>query len=132
MTREEVKAILPILQAYADGKIIQYKGGSEDITDLAIGNFERNAKNYSIKPSPTYRPFANADECWQEMQKHQPVGWVEKKDTKSKEFINMISFNTESYPVHIDNIHYPFSDMLFTDYTFADGSVFGVKEESEE
>lgn len=29
---------------------------------------------YRIKPEPKYRPFKDAKECWQEMQKHQPFG----------------------------------------------------------
>ena len=33
------------------------------------------------KKEPTYLPFKNKEECWAEMQKHQPFGWVmEKKD----------------------------------------------------
>ena len=130
MTREEAAKLLPIIKAFSEGKDIEYFDTGSNKWRKSINPLFGDIC-YRIKPTPTYRPFANADECWQEMLKHQPVGWVEKKDTKSKEFINMISFNTESYPVHIDNIHYPFSDMLFTDYTFADGSAFGVKIEKE-
>ena len=40
-----------------------------------------------IKPKQGYRPFKNAEECWQEMMKHQPFGWVKMKGTESKYYM---------------------------------------------
>lgn len=76
MNRQQAKELLPIIQAFAEGKTIQVQ---EDIDWLYLGDeidFNFSPQRYRIKPDPKYRPFANADECWQEMQKHQPFGWV--------------------------------------------------------
>lgn len=75
--RNEAKILVPIISAYAEGRILQYKEKEEwrDIEDsegLSINTIINEAENYRIKPE--YRPFANAEECWQEMQKHQPFG----------------------------------------------------------
>ena len=38
-----------------------------------------NNTEYRIKPEQKYRPFANVEECWQELLKHKPFGWVKEK-----------------------------------------------------
>ena len=123
MTREEVKDLLPILQAFAEGKQIQKlsSGFWVDIDSF----YSNNTGPYRIKPSPKYRPFANAEECWQEMQKHQPFGWVKDKDDGHYVFISYIDTR--------DGISFSRSgNWSFADvdkyYIFADGSVFGIEE----
>ena len=78
MNRQQVKELLPIIQAFAEGKTIQVQ---ED-TDLRyLGDeidFNFSQQRYRIKPDTKYRPFKDADECWQEMQKHKPFGWIKK------------------------------------------------------
>ena len=82
MTREEVKILLPIIQAFAEGKVIQTKNGDETWitigkeTDLNIESLAEYPDNFRIKPEPKYRPFKDSDECWQEMLMHQRFGWV--------------------------------------------------------
>lgn len=125
MTREEVKEILPILQAYANGKTILYENGSENITDLAIGNFEKNAKRYHIKPENTYRHFANAEECWQEMLRHEPFGWIINRNTGKKHCITAI--HETSNEVFIADDTWEDFYKIKKNYTFADGIPFGVK-----
>lgn len=129
MTREEVKEILPILQAYANGKTILYDDCSEGITDLAIGNFERNAKYYHIKPESTYRPFASAQECLEEMKRHEPFGWVKDKP----DFGDTCSAITRLYAslIRCNETWYGPKEM-FQHCTFFDGSPFGVKVEDKE
>ena len=131
MTREEVKEILPILQAYANGKTILYDDCSEGITDLAIGNFERNAKYYHIKPESTYRPFASAQECIEEMKKHEPFGWVKEKYGGECAAIQGVSCSGDK-----DFIKYEDSwvtpNSIFQDVIFPDGTPFGVKVEDGE
>ena len=73
MNRKEAAELLPIIQAFAEGRDIEYrsKGFNENwkkvtqIPELSFKSFE-----YRIKPEPIYRPFKDAKECWQEMQKH--------------------------------------------------------------
>ena len=87
MTREEAKVFYPILQAFAEGKIIEcrtkpssLKGSDTPNGWTEMKDFEFwNNTEYRIKPEPKYRPFVNAEECWQEMQKHQPLGWLKLK-----------------------------------------------------
>ena len=82
MDRNQAKVFYPILQAFAEGKEIEYrtKGFNEkwkkvtQIPELSFKSFE-----YRIKPEPKYRSFVNAEECWKEMQKHQPFGWIKPK-----------------------------------------------------
>lgn len=85
MTKEEVKQLLPILVAFAEGKAIECRAklnrikGAVDIPNKWTETNEIwcvNSLEYRIKPEqePKYRPFANAEECWQEMLKHQPFG----------------------------------------------------------
>ena len=103
--------------AYADGKEIEYlcKDGWRVTTD-AFFNWSNDANYYRIKPQSKYRPFKDAEECWQEMQKHQPFGWV--KEISSKKCINLRWVPTED------------DTDAFHDITFADGTPFGIMEES--
>ena len=114
--KEEVKSVMNIIQAFANGKTIQAIDPYEDEwVDQAGLNFKALFEGqYRIKPEPTYRPFANAEECWNEMQKHQPFGWVKCADKYIS--ISAIDSNNE-YEIDFD------------DYTFADGTPFGIKEE---
>ena len=137
MTREKVKEMLPILQAYAEGKIIECRTkpsaveGTDvpnDWTEMKQIEFWNNVE-YRIKPpEPTYRPFKNAEECWAEMLKHQPFGWVMLKDTESGYY--MLKGIASQVVIGFNEI--PFSyKKVFEDYTFANGTPFGVKIEEE-
>lgn len=75
MTREEAKEMLPIVKAFAEGRTIQLFG-RDGWTDLYKDFIFDISYRYRIKPEPKYRPFKDADECWQEMLKHEPFGWV--------------------------------------------------------
>ena len=116
MTREEAKKLLSILQAFADGKDIEYKYEINDNWGiLSDAKFDGAPERYRIKPSPKYRPFANAEECWKEMLKHQPFGWTK-----------LIGENEYSIITDVnDNILFK---EAMDEYTFADGATFGIKE----
>lgn len=76
MNREQAKKLLPIIQAFAEGKTLEFRNKSfKEWTEIDNPSFDPTITNYRIKPEP-YRPFENKEECWQEMQKHQPFGWV--------------------------------------------------------
>lgn len=84
MTREEVKRLLPMIQAFAEGKTVQVKirTGNETLTekweDMINPEFDAT-RCYRIKPELTYRPFKDTEECWEEMQKHEPFGIKEER-----------------------------------------------------
>ena len=130
MTREEVKDLLPILQAFAEGRVIQYRdnGVWKDITTeegFYTENAFVNVNDYRIKPELTYRPFANAEECWQEMLKHQPFGYVKDKEDGHYTLITSVDEH-EGISFGVAK-NWRFNDVMKF-YNFADGSVFGIKE----
>lgn len=65
---------------------------------------------------PAYRPFKNKEECWQEMLKHKPFGWLKQKEDGLLTSLTEIS----------DNKYF---DSLNEKFTFADGEPFGIKED---
>lgn len=114
MTREEAKELLPIIKAYSEGKEIEYKDyGKWGVLGNPLFNDEPN--KYRIKPETKYRPFKDAEECFNEMGKHQPFGYIKYKDRNS---YFPISFG--------DNSDF---DYLLENRIFADGTPFGIKEE---
>jgi hypothetical protein len=134
MTREEAKAFYPILQAFAEGKVIETRTGPnvvgkglEDMNYWTEMNEIEHWNNiqYRVKPEPTYRPFANAEECWAEMQKHQPFGWIKGKEGEHHSLITSIIADEEE--VYINGISGFVLDEIMEHYTFADGLPFGVK-----
>ena len=97
----EIQRLLPIFQAMADGRIIQFSANGNDWIDidgeeegLYIDTLIDNPQCYRIKPEQKYSPFANAEECWTEMLKHHPFGWV--KDNKDGHYALVTSVLTGS------------------------------------
>lgn len=125
MDRNQAKQLLPIIKAFAEGKGVETKTGSGWIS-IENMSFAGNPDSYRIKPEPEYRPFEDTEECWQEMQKHQPFGWVRAKEDKS---LSLITLMISERDIFINGIGG--SDMydLMEKYTFADGAVFGILEE---
>ena len=130
MDRNQAKEFYPILQAYAEGKVIEsrtkpstVKGTDipNDWTEMKEIEFWNNTE-YRVKPKPKYRPFKDAEECWQEMKKHKPFGWV--KSTLFKDF-DLVQRVTTLY-VEINREIIDYKDAL-DKFTFADGTNFGVK-----
>ena len=126
MTREEVKEMLPVLQAFAEGKTIEsrcIKGDKSLWYDDEDPSFDDDFE-YRVKPEPKYRPFKDAEECWAEMQKHQPFGWLKSKKDGYYSFITMLNyrFRLNGYD------GWRFDDVI-NKFTFADGTPFGVKKE---
>ena len=122
MTREETKQLLPIIQAFAEGKCVETKTGSGWV-NMENMSFAGKPKSYCIKPEPKFRPFKGAEECWKEMQKHQPFAWVKEKHSDRYNLItevNGLSIKVKEGCLFTDSVKY---------YTFADGTPFGVKVE---
>lgn len=113
---------MPVIQAFADGKDVETKTGSGWMS-IEYMSFARNPNSYRIKPEQKYRPFANAEECWAEMQKHQPFGWVKTKDKGIR--LGMSGLNQKSAFTQVGHKY----DEAFDEFIFADGLPFGVKVE---
>lgn len=130
MDRNQAKDLLPIIKAFAEGKAIQLKTVDKGWQDIHSASFDSNPKNYRIKPESEYRPFANAEECWNEMQNHLPFGWVKTiHDEDPEVFIHCeVITKIDGVLTSIDEV--PFSyDNMYRTYTFADGTPFGILEE---
>ena len=128
--RNEAKILVPVISAYAEGRILQYKEEEEwrDIEDsegLSINTIINEAENYRIKPEPKFRPFVNAEECWNEMLKHQPFGWV--KDRNGSKFV-IENVDSRGFVEVYDEGTCNFKE-VFENRTFADVLQFGVKVE---
>ena len=118
------------MMAYAEGKDVEYsiKGSDTWVTcdQKLILSFNCEAYNYRIKKEPTYRPFKNAEECWKEMQKHQPIGWIKSEDDGF--LCNIKEIHNDGAMIG-NNYYYTYYKEAFENYEFVDGTPFGIKEE---
>lgn len=131
MTRKEAKQLLPIIQAFAEGKEIEsrcIKGDKSLWYDDEEPSFD-NDLEYRIKPEPKYRPFKAAEECWQEMQKHQPFGWLKDKNDGHRTLITVV--DNEDMMALNGITGWDFLSIMNM-YVFADGTPFGIKIEKEQ
>ena len=132
LTREEAKEMLPIIQAWADGKTV-------DWYDLEIGwrlsgftlDFDKNPKYFRIKSEAEseskYRPFKFQEECFDEMMKHQPFGWF--RSVHNKNLFNTVCINDSGIKITNTLSKYMDSyDRAFDNIEFVDSTPFGVKE----
>lgn len=124
MTREEAKELLPIIQAFAEGRTIQLFG-RDGWTDLYKDFIFDISYRYRIKPEPKYRPFKDADECWQEMLKHEPFGWLREKGRNVRTQIGFIPTEGIQGTSGGSSNYKAFFDC----FRFADGAPFGILEE---
>lgn len=146
MTREEAKRQAELYSALAEGKAIQVQNpvtNKWEYLDInKVGEFMEEL-NYRIKPEPKYRPFKTQEECWQEMLKHQPFGWIYSKNRSCYYCIISVEEDRIELPpreqsrsktplkeFYLKNYHCFFEEALeLFKLTFADGTPFGIKEE---
>lgn len=129
MTREDLINAMPIIKAFIDGKKLQYKDLNHEwedleVNDIDLDDFVKSA--WRIKPESEYRPFKDAEECWNEMEKHQPFGWVKDKEDGSRSLITLI---IDEENIDINCIGGFTLDKIMKRFTFYDGAVFGILEE---
>lgn len=136
MTTEEAKRRAELYSALAEGKTIQVQNSyTDEWRDLDINKIYGfiNGFNYRIKPEPKYRPFRTQEECWEEMHNHPDFGWVIELNTQEYLHIGRLGENEINKRFCItfscDEGHNTPFDKMISDYTFTDGTPFGVKEE---
>ena len=134
MTRDEAEEFAPIIKAYSDGKTIQYVGNDDNWHDFETEDvtFCGNPEEYRVKPEAKYRPFANAQECWAEMLKHQPFGWVKNIEDGGEtwyENITGIMGDLVEYTDMRSGVAY---GQFMSGFSFADGTPFGIEEGGEQ
>lgn len=108
MNRIEAKEFYPIMRAFSEGRVIEsrtkpsaVKGTSvpNDWTEINEIEYWNNVE-YRVKPEPKYRPFAYTEECWAEMLKHQPFGWIKSKEDGSRSLITLIISKENIYKLY--------------------------------
>lgn len=83
MTREQTKEAIRVMQAYVDGKEVQFKWGSMGWSSTDKPEWNWSAYDYRIKPTATLRPWT-ADEvplgAWMRFKRNPQdrvlLGWV--------------------------------------------------------
>ena len=136
MTKEEAKEFYPILQAFAEGRVIECRTKPSSLKGSDTPNEWTEMKElvlwnnieYRIKPESKYRPFKNTDECWQEMLKHQPFGWTRDKDYDIYDMVTRVIDRGILFAGSYFNEIATY-DFSYDRVTFADGTPFGIKEE---
>lgn len=131
MTREHAKELLPIIQAFAEGKTIQYRNAECEWENIPIGvnlSFADAPSEYRIKPESKYRPFKSQKECWNEMHRHPDFGWVKYKEAGSYAIISIIYKDPSTINMYVDGCSFTFPE-TFEEFEFTDGTPFGIKEE---
>lgn len=140
MSNKEVAKLIPVIQAFLEGKTIERKTRNwefnkgwcdatqwEETEELKL----RDTFVYRIKPEPepepkpSYRPFANAEECWNEMLKHQPFGWVNYNGYR----INIAAVMRTAVIFTNNKGHNFLFQQVLEECTFIDKQPFGVKVE---
>lgn len=132
--KNDIKRILPLLQEMEEGKTLQIKTKNgwidvdADKDGVNIDYLLNNGIDIRIKKEPKFRPFKNAEECWNEMQKHQPFGWIKPKgDDVISKFMLIDSLRDEGVTVRT-NVKLNYHELVGY-YTFADRTPFGIIEE---
>lgn len=126
MNRKEAAELSPFIKAFGEGRIIEFSSITDvskawrEVTDFPIGMI-KNFK-FRIKPEPKYRPFANAEECWKEMEKRQPFGWL--KDRNGSRFV-IENVDSRGFVEVYDEGTCTLKE-VFENRTFADGTPFGI------
>lgn len=136
MTRENVKKNMDIISAFAEGKVIQILNERDNWVDLTereglpMGTLEDVPDMFRIKPEPKYRPFKDTEECWNEMRKHYPFGWVKSKDGSTiNKFMFIDSLTNDEVTIRT-SVRFTYSELVKY-YIFTDGVPFGVKVEED-
>ena len=133
MTVQEIREAAKVMEAYANGKKIQYLNDDNEWIDAPNPLFDWDNCVYRIKPEDTYRPFETKEECWNEMLKHQPFGWAKSKKSERHFSIGSVLWDNDFNDVFVtfacDGMLGRSSKSVFEDFTFDDGTPFGIKEE---
>ena len=127
MKKETTENLIKVMQAFLKGEAVEQRAVISDNHASGwfthTGNDWNTAKyEYRIKPKPQYRPFNDIEECWQEMQKHQPLGWVKIHGI----YYNINEVDGIDKKLYIGTYYYTL-ESAYADITFADGKPFGVK-----
>ena len=130
MKRTCTEDYIKVMQAYVEGKQIQYDDYGIWI-DIDDPDWDWHNCDYRIKPETKCRPFRDVEECWHEMQNHRPFGWIKSNEDGHYAMVTTVDVvEGEKYIAISGNNLWSFDDTM-NNYTFADGTPFGINIEEE-
>lgn len=127
MNRNQAKELLPIIQAYSEGQDIEYFDKGDCKWRTCIEPYFYDDVEYRIKHEPTWIPFTYSNTCLKEIRNHHPNGWV--KEIKSGKLTAIVSVSQAGVSFLGSNSCVKDFSRVFKEYTFDDGTPFGVKVE---
>lgn len=128
MNKQQAHDLMSFIQAFTEDVPLEYRRlGEETWHNVVSPTFNTDLYQYRIKPKPEYRPFKDENECRQEMLKHTAFGYV----TTRNQYYNITYFNYRGTTLSVGKelIYFSYEEML--EFTFLDGTPFGIKELAE-
>lgn len=125
MNKQQAHNLMSLIQAFTKDIPLEYrKLGEETWHDAISPTFNMEHYQYRIKPKPEYRPFKDENECHQEMLKHTAFGYV----TTRNQYYSIAYFNYRGATLSVGKelIDFSYEEML--EFTFLDGTPFGIKD----
>lgn len=135
MDRNQAKEFYPILQAYAEGRVIECRTKPSELsknwrdmnywTEMKEIEYWNNIEYRIKQQSETkFRPFNTEEECWQEIRKHEP--FIKYKVIESSKDVYLIiqRIKTDGIETDVERLDF---ETAFEWFTFADGTPFGMK-----
>lgn len=117
--KEITKKRIEVMQAYVDGCAIEIleRGGGKGWHTVYDPGWDWNKYDYRVRGNdPKGRPYQDCEECWEDMKKHEPFGWL--KHRKHGGFMPVPSvYNSLDFQQFHDA------------FTYVDGAPFGIVEE---
>lgn len=112
------------LYLYGNMKIC-YGDGMEYFTERTLREIAVADILSIVIDEPKYRPFKDADECFEEMRKHEPFSYITNFDVG---YYSVVYISEEGVSF-CNGIFKNYEEALNEGYRFADGTPFGIKEE---
>lgn len=134
MDRNQAKEFYPILQAFAEGRVVECRTKPSTVEGTDVPNDWTEMKEieywnnieYRIKQQSEakFRPFNTEEECLQEIRKHDP--FIKYKVIESSKDVYLIiqRIKTDGIETDVERLDF---ETAFEWFTFADGTPFGVK-----
>ena len=120
MTREQAKEFLPLIEAFAEGKTIQFNGGVYGWKDSSEPTWDTSIE-YRIKPEPKFRPYKNAGEFLQAMKEHGPY-------IKINNFYQP-ALSVRNEGIVVNHLSVMYKELSSFPYSWQDNTPCGIMEE---
>ena len=122
LNREKARQLMPVIKALAEGKDVEFFSVKDkEWKSCECLGFTQDPKYYRVAPDVSWRPFANNDECWAEMLRHEPFGWLMQKSSGLRYHIGSLEGDKGVFVSDFQSL-----ESMFEEWCFVDGSPFGV------